>query len=117
MGAAATGFDELFPGLTCSVQTLSVNFMFPIIREQIIALGMGDASKECLNAALTARPGSSAVLVTGGAKESMLAHPGVSKVVLATRVGFIKVAIAAGTVTPNPTALLPALLTPTPPHC
>ena len=53
---------------------------------------MGDASKECLHAALTAKPGSSAVLVTGGAKESMLAHPGVSKVVLATRVGFIKAA-------------------------
>ena len=52
----------------------------PFIREQILALGCGNASKEALTLALTEFPGSSAVLVTGGAKESMMAHPYTAKV-------------------------------------
>ena len=97
MATRASGFDELFPGLPpCSVQTLGVNFKIPIIRDQCISLGMGDASKGCLMRALTVRPGSSAVLVTGGAKESMHAHPYTSKVVLKSRAGFVKIALRPG---------------------
>lgn len=36
------------------------------------------------------------MLVTGGAKESMYAHPGNSKVVLKERAGFIKIALTSG---------------------
>jgi len=96
MATSASGVDELFPGLTFSVQTLKVNFNFPFTRENIMSLGMGDASKECLHLALTRYPGSSAVLVTGGAKESLVTHPYSSKVVLKDRKGFVKVAIRAG---------------------
>lgn len=94
--SVASGFDELFPGLTCSVQTLSMNFKFPVTRENLIALGAGDASKACLLNALRGSPGSSAMLVTGGAKESMYAHPGDSRVVMKDRMGFVKVAMTAG---------------------
>eukprot|EP00811_Abedinium_folium_P034062 NODE_6977_length_1619_cov_13.101206.p1 GENE.NODE_6977_length_1619_cov_13.101206~~NODE_6977_length_1619_cov_13.101206.p1 ORF type:complete len:482 (+),score=74.73 NODE_6977_length_1619_cov_13.101206:22-1446(+) len=94
--SVASGFDELFPGLTCSAQTLSLNFKFPITRENIIALGMGDASKPCLIRALTMTPGSCAMLVTGGAKEAILAHPGHSKVVVKNRLGFVKIALMTG---------------------
>jgi len=90
------GFDALFPGLKASVQTLSVNFAIPITRENIIALGMGDASAECLTRALTMGPGHSAVLVTGGAQESMHAHPYNSIVVLKSRAGFVKIALKTG---------------------
>jgi len=93
---AATGFDELFPGLTLSVNTLPVNWYMPVSHEQVNALAFGDASKKALNRALTTGPGRSALLVTGGAKESMLAHPHTSKVVLKTRQGFIKVALRTG---------------------
>lgn len=93
---AATGFDKLFPGLSCSVQTLSMNFKLPFIRENILALGAGDASKESILKALKIAPGSSAMLVTGGAKESLFAHPFCSNVVLKERAGFVKVAINAG---------------------
>eukprot|EP00811_Abedinium_folium_P032337 NODE_5390_length_1775_cov_49.375607.p1 GENE.NODE_5390_length_1775_cov_49.375607~~NODE_5390_length_1775_cov_49.375607.p1 ORF type:complete len:470 (+),score=80.38 NODE_5390_length_1775_cov_49.375607:85-1494(+) len=94
--SAAAGFDDLFPGLTCSLQTLGVNFKLPITRENFIALGMGDASKPCLLRALTKSSGSCALLVTGGANESMLAHPGNSKVVLKNRAGFVKIALMSG---------------------
>ena len=97
MASKASGFDELFPGLRVAVQTLSINFKVPVFRENCMMLGMGDASKGCLMRALSSkRPGSSAVLVTGGARESMLAHPYTSKVVLKDRAGFVKVAIRAG---------------------
>jgi len=93
---AALGFDEMFPGLAVSIQTLGVNFKIPIIREEIIALGVGDASKGSLMRALGGASGSSALLVTGGAKESLLANPYASKVVMKGRTGFVKIALAAG---------------------
>lgn len=94
--SAAAGFDHLFPGLTAHVQTLSINFCIPFTRENLLALGVGDASKDCLTKCLTHTPGTSAVLVTGGALESMYSHPHKSKVVLKTRAGFIKVALRTG---------------------
>lgn len=94
--SSATGFDHLFPHLTCSVQTLSINYAIPFTRENLIALGLGDASKGCLIKTLTSKPGSSAMLVTGGALESLYTHPYSSKVVLKTRAGFVKVALQSG---------------------
>ena len=96
MSTGASGFDELFPGLSVSVQTLSINFKVPVFRENCIGLGMGDASKECITNALTRGPGSCAALVTGGAKESMHAQPYSSKVVLRDRAGFVKLALRTG---------------------
>jgi len=96
MATAASGFDQLFPGLCLSLQTLSVNWSIPITHDNISFLGIGDASKKALQIALTHAPGSSALLVTGGAKESMTAHPHTSKVVLKNRAGFVKVAIRNG---------------------
>ena len=96
LATAASGWDKLFPGLRVSVQTLSINFKVPVFRENCLGLGMGDASKACLTRALTMRPGSCAALVTGGAKESLLAAPYSSKVVLKDRAGFVKLAIRTG---------------------
>ena len=97
MGNAWSGVDDLFPGLSISVQTLRINFSFPFTRENILGLGMGDASKKCLGRALSnKRPGDSAVLVTGGARESLYTQPYDAKVVLKTRKGFVRVAITNG---------------------
>lgn len=99
LASAASGFDEIFPELPpTSVQTLSVNFVMPFTRENLIALGLGNASAACLKGALgaSAPSGSSAVLVTGGALESMYAHPYYSKVVLKERAGFVKIALQTG---------------------
>mmetsp|Transcript_7172 Transcript_7172/g.13583 ORF Transcript_7172/g.13583 Transcript_7172/m.13583 type:complete len:461 (+) Transcript_7172:40-1422(+) len=95
--SAACGFDELFPGLTACVQTLPINFNLPLMRENVIALGIGNASKSSLlNTLSPDKPGFSAVLVTGGAYESMYAQPYTSKVVLKSRAGFVKVALQSG---------------------
>eukprot|EP01062_Namystynia_karyoxenos_P010314 TRINITY_DN13651_c0_g1_i1.p1 TRINITY_DN13651_c0_g1~~TRINITY_DN13651_c0_g1_i1.p1 ORF type:complete len:508 (+),score=149.29 TRINITY_DN13651_c0_g1_i1:105-1526(+) len=95
MTTAASGIDKLIPGISISVQTLSVNFWLPVFRDHIIALGTGDASRGTLMRALKG-PGRSALLVTGGAKESMYAHPYHSIVVIKKRFGFIKIALRAG---------------------
>mmetsp|Transcript_17286 Transcript_17286/g.27011 ORF Transcript_17286/g.27011 Transcript_17286/m.27011 type:complete len:448 (-) Transcript_17286:177-1520(-) len=94
--SAATGFDEYFPGITLSANTLAVNWYFPVIHEHASAFAYGDASRQCLLRTLTYGDGYSALLVTGGAKESMMAHPYTSDVVLKTRVGFVKIAIISG---------------------
>jgi hypothetical protein len=96
MATAASGFDEMFPGLKASLQTLSINFWLPVTRENIIGLGIGDASRSSIHRALTLHPGSSAILVTGGAAESMLSHPHTSNVVMKTRFGFVAAAMRAG---------------------
>ena len=54
MASKASGFDELFPGLPpTSVQTLKINFQMPFTRENLMGLGMGDASKKCLTQILS----------------------------------------------------------------
>jgi len=97
MSTAASGFDELFPALPpTSVQTLTMNFYLPMTRENLMALNCGDASARCLKNVLSRGGGSSAVLVTGGARESMLAHPYHSTCVLLERKGFVKIALQTG---------------------
>lgn len=93
----ATNWDKIFPGINLSVQTLNINFKIPITRELLIMLGVGNASKASLTKALNKKtPGTSALLVTGGAKEAMYAHPHFSKLVLKTRKGFVKMALRTG---------------------
>jgi len=90
-------WDRIFPGIFISLQTLAINFLVPINRELCLMLGMGDASRACLRAALDrGNPGASAMLVTGGAKESMHAHPYDSKLVLKDRKGFVRIALQTG---------------------
>jgi len=97
IGTGVCGFNELFPGLKAHVQTLSINFRIPFYRETLIMLGAGDASRETLKNTLTPKsPGNSVVLVTGGALESMYSAPHVSKVVLKSRAGFVKIAMQTG---------------------
>lgn len=96
VASAANGFDEMFKGITLSVNTLAVNWYMPVIHEHAGAFSYGDASKKCLMKTLSSGPGFSSLLVTGGAQESMMAHPYSSKVVLKTRAGFVKIALRSG---------------------
>eukprot|EP01062_Namystynia_karyoxenos_P041688 TRINITY_DN303_c0_g2_i2.p2 TRINITY_DN303_c0_g2~~TRINITY_DN303_c0_g2_i2.p2 ORF type:complete len:186 (+),score=55.79 TRINITY_DN303_c0_g2_i2:910-1467(+) len=70
-------------------------FWLPFFREHAFALGGGDASRSTLLRALKG-PGRSALLVTGGARESMYSHPYHAAVVLKERFGFVKIALMAG---------------------
>ena len=98
----ALGFSQLFPGITNTLLTLDSNFRYPIYREYALRLGMASVSREsCEN--ILSKGGSNGegmgraiTIVVGGAAESLDARPGVIRLVLRRRKGFVKMAIRTG---------------------
>jgi len=93
----ASGFNRLFPGVDVRLLTLKTNFYIPFFDLVLTFMGMCDASRDSCNAILgdTEEP-KSLCLVLGGAKESLEANPGVVKLYLKSRKGFVKVALENG---------------------
>ena len=98
----ALGFAEKFPGITNSLLTLDSNFRIPLYRDYILALGIQSVSKESITSILTTGGldgdgmGRAVTIVIGGARESLEAHPGTMRLVLAQRKGFVKMAMRTG---------------------
>ncbi|KAL2154002.1 hypothetical protein VTH82DRAFT_2678 [Thermothelomyces myriococcoides] len=98
----ALGFSEKFPGITNSLLTLDSNFRIPLYRDYILALGLQSVSKESITSILTTGGldgdgmGRAVTIVIGGARESLEAHPGTMRLVLAQRKGFVKMAMRTG---------------------
>ncbi|CAF2355548.1 unnamed protein product [Rotaria sp. Silwood2] len=93
----ATGFKEKFPGIDLRVLTLKVNFRIPFYGFYLSFMGICDASKESCNYILEKGNGNSILLVLGGAKESLDAHPSHEYILtLKDRKGFVKVGLAHG---------------------
>ncbi|KAF1846000.1 diacylglycerol O-acyltransferase 2A [Cucurbitaria berberidis CBS 394.84] len=98
----ALGFSQLFPGITNALLTLDSNFRYPIYREYALRLGMASVSREsCEN--LLSKGGTNGegmgraiTIVVGGASESLDARPGIVRLVLRRRKGFVKMAIRTG---------------------
>lgn len=74
--------------------TLNETFWAPLLREWIIAMGYIGADKHTLKQALHVQ---SIVLVPGGAAEALYARPGVMKLCLKKRQGFVKLALETNT--------------------
>jgi len=92
----ATGFSEKFPGISVHLLTLPAQFYNPFWREILLALGVGDVGwKSCKNI-LQGRPGSSLMIVIGGANEALYAKPGTNDLTLKKRKGFVKLALTEG---------------------
>ncbi|CAF1417284.1 unnamed protein product [Adineta ricciae] len=93
----ATGFERLFPGINARFLVLNSNFQIPFYDLFLTMVGACDASKESCNYILRQSHGNSIVLVLGGSKEALDAHPS-SKYMLTlkNRKGFVKVALANG---------------------
>ena len=70
--------------------------MIPFYGLYLALCGVCDASKESCLHILNSGPGKSICLVLGGARESLLAHPGRYDLVLKNRKGFVKVALRTG---------------------
>lgn len=88
---------KVFPGLNFHVLTLELNYIWPILRDLILSLGVCAASRKGMNYLLSREGGGNAgVLIPGGAPESLDSHPGSYVVQLKQRKGFIKVAIQNG---------------------
>ncbi|KAH6854496.1 diacylglycerol acyltransferase-domain-containing protein [Chaetomium sp. MPI-CAGE-AT-0009] len=98
----ALGFADKFPGITNSLLTLDSNFRIPLYRDYILALGLQSVSKESITSILTTGGrdgdgmGRAVTIVVGGARESLEAHPGTMRLVLAQRKGFVKMAMRTG---------------------
>lgn len=75
----------------------AVLYWFPFFRDVLMALGLCDVSKESFEHILCKQGrGNVAVVVVGGAAESLDAHPGLYKLTLKNRRGFVKMAIRTG---------------------
>ncbi len=93
----ATGFEKKFPGIDLRLLTLKANFRIPFYGFYLSMLGLCDASKESCNYILEKGHGNSILLVLGGAKESLDAHPSSQYILtLKNRKGFVKIALANG---------------------
>ena len=100
MGARARdggvrGFSGLFPGLDIRLVTLPINFLVPLGREYILSMGCVNSKKDTFRKNLARGPGSSLVVVVGGAEESMSVTEGGMQLVLEKRKGFVREAIKA----------------------
>lgn len=88
-------FEKKFPEIDVRLLTLNINFRIPFWNFLLTLLGLCDASKESIIAALSG-PGKAVALVLGGAKESLDAHPGYHTLTLKNRKGFVKIALQTG---------------------
>ncbi|CAF1169774.1 unnamed protein product [Rotaria sp. Silwood1] len=93
----ATCFEEKFPNINLRLLTLKSNFRIPFYGLYLSLLGLCDASKESCNYILEKGNGHSIMLVLGGAKEALDAHPSSEYILtLKNRKGFIKIGLAHG---------------------
>ncbi|RUP49379.1 diacylglycerol acyltransferase-domain-containing protein [Jimgerdemannia flammicorona] len=92
----ATGFSDKFPGIKPRLLTLTSNFNLPLYRDYLMAMGCASVSRTSCENILNKGPGSSIVIVVGGAAESLNARPGTSDLTLRKRLGFIKLAMRNG---------------------
>ncbi|KAI0106209.1 diacylglycerol acyltransferase-domain-containing protein [Nemania sp. FL0031] len=98
----ALGFSKKFPGITNSLLTLDNNFRIPFYREYILSMGVRSVSKEsivnilCKGGSNGEGMGRGVTVVVGGARESLEAQPGMMRLILSERKGFIKLAVRCG---------------------
>ncbi|XP_029828946.3 2-acylglycerol O-acyltransferase 1 [Ixodes scapularis] len=96
-GTDATGFSELYPGITTLLLTLNINVHCPLSRELCLLYGLVSADRDSLQWILTKQGvGNAAVVVVGGAQEALDAHKGKSVLTLRNRKGFVRCALQCG---------------------
>lgn len=98
-------FRSLFPGIKAHLLTLPTQFLLPFYRDYIMALGVGLVTKSGITSIL--KRNHSVAIVVGGAHESLLARPGMNRLVLNRRKGFIKLALETCTKTEKDLQKLP----------
>ncbi|KAG8431290.1 hypothetical protein GDO86_019107 [Hymenochirus boettgeri] len=93
----ATGFSQLFPGITPYLLMLPLWFRAPFFRDYIMCGGIVPSDKDSAAYLLRNRVGGNAVVIAvGGAPESLDARPGAFTLLLKNRKGFIKLAMQHG---------------------
>ncbi|XP_074839136.1 2-acylglycerol O-acyltransferase 2-B-like [Carettochelys insculpta] len=93
----ATGFGELFPGLTPHLLMLPFWFRLPLFRDYIMSGGLVSSDKASVSYLLSREGGGQvAVIAVGGPPESLDARPGALSLQVLGRKGFIKAALQHG---------------------
>ncbi|KAJ7313350.1 hypothetical protein JRQ81_004643 [Phrynocephalus forsythii] len=93
----ATGFSELFPGLTPHLLMLPFWFKVPFFRDYIMCAGLVSSDKASACHLLGQEGGGQvAVVAVGGPPESLEARPGALTLQVLSRKGFIKTALQQG---------------------
>ncbi|XP_072033297.1 2-acylglycerol O-acyltransferase 2-A-like [Amphiura filiformis] len=93
----ATGFSQLFPGITPHLLSLSGFFQYPFAREYMLSTGLCAASSDSFDHLLgKSASGTAAIIVVGGAVEVLEAYPNHYSVYLSRRKGFVRKAIQHG---------------------
>ncbi|XP_049644126.1 2-acylglycerol O-acyltransferase 3-like [Suncus etruscus] len=91
------GVFKNFPGLRINIGTLVNLFKVPVFRDYLMALGLCPVSRQSLDFLLSSRPSGQAVIILiGGAHESLDAIPGVHRLTLRNRKGFVRLALRHG---------------------
>ncbi|KAI8897133.1 diacylglycerol acyltransferase [Globomyces pollinis-pini] len=92
----ANGFSNMFHGIDLRLLTLTLNFNVPLVHDFLLAMGVCAVSRRSCDNILTEKPGSSLMIVVGGAVETCEAFPGTLNLILKKRLGFIKLALRTG---------------------
>jgi len=93
-GSEANEFHQTFPGIDLRVGVVNAPFFFPFGREICLFSGCISADKSSVEYSLN--DGKSVLLVVGGANEALLTEEGSMNLVLANRMGFVKLAVSTG---------------------
>lgn len=92
-----TDFSHVFPGIKPYLLTLKILFKFPFFRDFFMGFGICDVSKASIRRICEASTGgNAAIIIIGGAAESLDAHPGSCTLTLKDRKGFIRMALQTG---------------------
>ncbi|XP_069502672.1 2-acylglycerol O-acyltransferase 2-like [Ambystoma mexicanum] len=93
----ATGFSQLFPGLTSHLLMLPFWFKIPFFRDYIMGGSLVSSDKSSAAHLLSQKNGGQvAVIAVGGPPESLDARPGALTLQILGRKGFIKMALVHG---------------------
>ncbi|XP_038050281.1 2-acylglycerol O-acyltransferase 2-like [Patiria miniata] len=93
----ATGLSTVFPGMKVFLMTLHQMFKMPVFRDYFMLSGSTSVRKDSIEWLLSQNGvGNVGVVVVGGAQEALDAHPGVHRLSIQARKGFVKLALVHG---------------------
>lgn len=96
-GTNSEKYHQIFPHHQARAATLEQHFLVPFFRDFILSLGGISCSRKGLSYILSKPEGGYiVVLLPGGVAESYKSKPGVYKIVLKSRKGFVKLALRHG---------------------
>lgn len=102
LASDAAGFSYLFPGITNTLLMKDTAFFTPLLREYLLASGLGGVSrgscvKHLIRGGHDGRGMGRAITITvGGSREYAIAKPDTMGIVIRIRKGFIRVAVETG---------------------